>query len=78
MKDILISIYKKLSLKMFIVVTFVAVNVYLLTYPSKVLGNIIDLLGNIEANKPEILSLIIKLLIASLILIVIRVIWKYI
>ena len=77
MKDILISIYKKLSLKMFIVVTFVAVNVYLLTYPSKVLGNIIDLLGNIEANKPEILSLIIKLLIASLILIVIRVIWKY-
>ena len=77
MKDILISIYKKLSLKMFIVVTFVAVNVYLLTYPSKVLGNIIDLLGNIEANKPEILSLIVKLLIASLILIVIRVIWKY-
>ena len=77
MKDILISIYKKLSLKMFIVVTFVAVNVYLLTYPSKVLGNIIDLLGNIEANKPEILSLIIKLLIASLILIIIRVIWKY-
>ena len=77
MKDILISIYKKLSLKMFIVVTLVAVNVYLLTYPSKVLGNIIDLLGNIEANKPEILSLIIKLLIASLILIVIRVIWKY-
>ena len=77
MKDILISIYKKLSLKMFIVVTFVAVNVYLLTYPSKVLGNIIDLLGNIEANKPEILSLIVKLLIASLILIIIRVIWKY-
>lgn len=77
MKDILISIYKKLLLKMFIVVTFVAVNVYLLTYPSKVLGNIIDLLGNIEANKPEILSLIIKLLIASLILIIIRVIWKY-
>ena len=77
MKDILILIYKKLSLKMFIVVTFVAVNVYLLTYPSKVLGNIIDLLGNIEANKPEILSLIIKLLIASLILIIIRVIWKY-
>ena len=77
MKDILILIYKKLSLKMFIVVTLVAVNVYLLTYPSKVLGNIIDLLGNIEANKPEILSLIIKLLIASLILIIIRVIWKY-
>ena len=77
MKDILISIYKKLSIKMILVVTMVAINVYLLTYPSKVLGNIIDLLNNIEANKPEILELIVKLLIASIILIIIRVIWKF-
>lgn len=77
MKDILISIYKKLSIKMIFVVTMVAINVYLLTYPSKVLGQIIDLLNNIEANKPEILSLIVKLLIASIILIIIRVAWKY-
>ena len=77
MKDILISIYKKLSFKMIFVVTMVAINVYLLTYPSKVLGQIIDLLNNIEANKPEILSLIVKLLIASIILIIIRVAWKY-
>lgn len=77
MKDILISIYKKLSIKMILVVTMVAINVYLLTYPSKVLGNIIDLLSNIEANKAEILELIFKLLIASVILIIIRVIWKF-
>ena len=77
MKDILISIYKKLSIKMILVVTMVAINVYLLTYPSKVLGNIIDLLNNIEANKQEILELIVKLLIASIILIIIRVIWKF-
>lgn len=77
MKDILISIYKKLSIKMILVVTMVAINVYLLTYPSKVLGNIIDLLSNIEANKAEILELIVKLLIASVILIIIRVIWKF-
>ena len=77
MKDILISIYKKLSIKMIFVVTMVAINVYLLTYPSKVLGQIIDLLNNIEANKQEILSLIVKLLIASIILIIIRVAWKY-
>ena len=42
MKKILISIYKKLTLKMITIVTLVAANVYLLTYPSKVLGKIID------------------------------------
>lgn len=77
MKDILKSIYKKLSLKMILVIVFVAVNVYLLTYPSKVLGNIIDLLSNIEANKIAIQHLIINLLIASLILIAVRITWKY-
>lgn len=77
MKDILLSIYKKLSIKMIFIIIMVAINVYLLTYPSKVLGKIIDLLNNIEANKPEILELIVRLLIASVILIIIRVMWKY-
>ena len=77
MKDILLSIYKKLSIKMIFIIIMVAINVYLLTYPSKILGKIIDLLNNIEANKPEILELIVRLLIASVILIIIRVMWKY-
>ena len=56
MKNLLISIYKKLTLKMIIIITLVAVNVYLLTYPSKVLGKIIDLLSNIDQNRDLIIN----------------------
>ena len=77
MKELLISIYKKLSLKMITIVTLVAINVYLLTYPSKVLGKIIDLLSNIEQNKPLIIQNIVSLLAASILLLVVRIIWKY-
>ena len=77
MKNLLISIYKKLTLKMIIIITLVAVNVYLLTYPSKVLGKIIDLLSNIDQNKELIINHIIALLAASILMLVVRIVWKY-
>lgn len=77
MKNLLISIYKKLTLKMIIIITLVAVNVYLLTYPSKVLGKIIDLLSNIDQNRDLIINHIIALLGASILMLVVRIIWKY-
>lgn len=77
MKNLLISIYKKLTLKMIVIITLVAVNVYLLTYPSKVLGKIIDLLSNITQNKELIINHIIALLAASILMLIVRIIWKY-
>lgn len=77
MKKLLISIYKKLALKIVVIITLVAVNVYLLTYPSKVLGKIIDLLSNIEQNKQLIIQNIILLLIASIVTVIVRIVWKY-
>lgn len=77
MKKLLISIYKKLTLKMITIITLVAVNVYLLTYPSKVIGKIIDLLSNIEQNKPIIINHIIKLLLVSILIVIVRIVWKY-
>ena len=77
MKNLLISIYKKLTLKMIIIITLVAVNVYLLTYPSKVLGKIIDLLSDIDQNRDLIINHIIALLGASILMLVVRIIWKY-
>ena len=77
MKNLLISIYKKLTLKMIIIITLVAVNIYLLTYPSKVLGKIIDLLSNIDQNRDLIINHIIALLGASILMLVVRIIWKY-
>ena len=77
MKKLLISIYRKLTLKMITIITLVAVNVYLLTYPSKVLGKIIDLLSNIDLNKELIINHIIALLGASILMLVVRIVWKY-
>ena len=77
MKKLLISIYKKLTLKMITIITLVAVNVYLLTYPSKVLGKIIDLLSNIEKNKSLIINHIVKLLLVSVLIVIVRIVWKY-
>ena len=77
MKELLISIYKKLSLKMITIIILVAVNVYLLTYPSKILGKIIDLLADIEKNKELINKNIIILLAVSVLALVVRIIWKY-
>ena len=77
MKKLLISIYKKLILKMILIITLVAVNVYLLTYPSKVLGKIIDLLSDINKNKQIIINHIIALLAVSLITVIVRIVWKY-
>ena len=77
MKKLLISIYKKLTLKMITIITLVAVNVYLLTYPSKVLGKIIDLLSNIDENKQLIVNYIVKLLLVSILIVIVRIVWKY-
>ncbi len=77
MKKLLISIYKKLTLKMISIICLVAINVYLLTYPSKVLGKIIDLLSNIDQNKSIIINHIIKLLVVSIFIVIVRIVWKY-
>ena len=77
MKEIMKSIYKKLAFKMFIILCLVALNVYLLTCPSKILGKIIDLLGNIEQNKTLIIDNIKLLLLVSFVFILTRIVWKY-
>ena len=43
MKKVLQSIFKKLSLKILFIVILIGVNIYLLTFPSKILGKIKDL-----------------------------------
>lgn len=77
MKKVLQSIFKKLSLKILLIIVLVGINIFLLTFPSKILGKIIDLMYNIEANKQVILNNIIYLLAASIGILVVRVIWKF-
>ncbi len=77
MKKVLHEIFKKLSFKITLIIFLVGLNIYLLTFPSKILGKIIDLMYNLENNKETIISYIIILLIASIGILVVRTIWKY-
>lgn len=56
MKNLLKKTIKKLLPLIFFTSILISINVYLQTYPSKILGRIIDLLSNINDNK----SIIIK------------------
>jgi len=77
MKNILKSILKKQIPIIAIILILIALNEYILTYPSKILGNITDLLYNVEGNKSLIMQNIIILLLCSISFLVVRVIWKY-
>ena len=77
MKQTMKSILKKQILLILAIFILVGLNVYFLTFPSKILGIIIDLLGNIEANKELITKNIFYLIIFTIISLVLRVIWKY-
>lgn len=77
MKKIIIEFLKFSKRNIFILFLFVAINMYLATIPAQILGTIIDLLGQIEENKIEIFHLIFKLLGISVLLLLSRLILKY-
>lgn len=77
MKQTIKSILKKQILLILSILILIGLNVYFLTFPSKILGTIIDLLENIETNKKIITENIFYLIIFTLISLIIRVIWKY-
>ena len=76
MKKVLKYIFKKQFLIIFSILIFIALNVYLLTFPSKLLGQIIDYLYDIEKNKILIINSIKFLIIISIFAMITRVIWK--
>lgn len=77
MKQTIKSILKKQILLIISIFILVGLNVYFLTFPSKILGRIIDLLGNIEINKALITRNIFYLIGVTLISLFLRVVWKY-
>ena len=54
MKHEIIKILKRYKLLMLIEIIFIIINVYCIAYPSKIVGQIIDLLYNINQNKAQI------------------------
>ena len=77
MKNIVIKILKKYKLQFAIVWIFIAINMYLLTIPPQIIGKIIDLLYNLDANKDLIIRQTIYLILAAIGLLLARMPWRY-
>lgn len=77
MKNIVIKILKKYKLQFAIVWFFIAINMYLLTFPPKIIGHIVDLLYDINGNKDWIIKNTIYLVLAAMGLLLARLPWRY-
>ena len=78
MKKILFKLFKNHTLLFIIELIILALNVYLSTVPSKILGQIIDLLYNLDSNRQKILLTAFYLLAMCLFLLITRIVWKMI
>ncbi len=78
MKKILIEFFNKNKINILILLIFVAINMYIATIPSEILGNIVDLLENINANRVQVINLVFILMGVSVLLLIVRLIWKYV
>lgn len=76
MKDIVKKLLKKYKWLVVIEVLFIIINVYLVAIPSRIVGNLINYLYDIDGNKDLIIQSIIKLLVVCIGFMITRVIWK--
>lgn len=77
MKKVIMDTLKKYKWKILIQITLLAVDIYLLTCPSKIIGDIIDLLQDMEGNKQLILNNTYYLLGICVVYLLVRLVWKY-
>lgn len=78
LKKIIKSLFKKHILLMIIEMLILSFNVYLLTKPSEILGELIDLLYNVDNNKQAILITVNALIVTCILTLIVRVSWKMI
>lgn len=76
MKKIIRDILKKYIIHMIILVIFMTINMYILTMPPKIIGEIIDLLYDLDNNKLLIYQKIIYLIITVFALLLSRIPWR--
>ena len=77
MKKVIIDTLKKRKWTIILQTLFLIINIYLLTMPPKIIGSIVDMLYNIDKNKQNILNNTYYLLGICILLLIIRIIWKY-
>lgn len=77
MKKVLTKILKKYTFTALLTVFFIILNIYFATYPPKIIGKIVDLLYNIEANKDLIMQYTFYLLGITIVLLAVRMPWRW-
>ncbi len=77
MKKVIIEALKGYKWQIPIHIILIGINIYLLTIPAKIIGNIIDLLYDVELNRQAILNNTYYLLGSCIVLLVVRMCWKY-
>ena len=77
MKKVFWNILKKYKLPFFLIILFVGLNMYVLTLPSKIIGNVVDLLYDLEKNKNEIILNTYYLIGVLVLAMITRLPWKY-
>lgn len=77
MKKTLSKIIKKYWFAILMQIIFIGLNIYFLTYPAKIIGNIVDLLYNIEENRDAILMQVWYLIGISVVLLAVRMPWRW-
>lgn len=77
MKKVLIDSLKKYKWQIPIHIILIGINIYLLTIPAEIIGNIVDLLYDLETNKQAILNNTYYLLGVCIVYLVVRMSWKY-
>lgn len=77
MKKVIIDTLKGYKWKIVLMFILIIINVYLLTCPAKIIGNIVDELYDIEANKQSILINTYYLMGICVLYLLVRVGWKY-
>lgn len=77
MKKVLIDLLKSYKWKILISLIVLGIDIYLLTYPPMIVGKIIDMLYNLDENKQTILNYTYYLLGVCVVLLVVRLAWKW-
>lgn len=77
MKKILLDTIKKYKFSIFITILFIAINMYVLTLPSKIIGIIVDLLYNLEQNRQQIITYTYYLIGTLILAMFSRLPWRY-
>lgn len=77
MKKIFLGILKKYRLATFITVVCIGLNIFILTFPSKIIGIIVDLLYDIQANKAEIIKYSFYLIGVAVLAMLARLPWRW-